>query len=127
MSDAEPMSFSDNMKDGYSLFYHPTLYIFYGEKDDKGNVTYAAKSVKTRQDGYFEATVGCPVGKSLEVKVECRGVGDSQTTDAKGKKVKESAFFYATVSKTVDCGMAAYFAMDMVPSAYTGSAGLTQP
>ena len=35
MSDAEPMSFSDNMKDGYSLFYHPTLYIFYGEKKNR--------------------------------------------------------------------------------------------
>ncbi len=113
--------------DPYSAEVGLDVNIFYGEKDDKGNVTYAAKSVKTRQDGYFEATVGCPVGKSLEVKVECRGTGDSQTTDAKGKKVTESAFFYATVSKTVDCGMAAYFAMDMVPSAYTGSAGLTQP
>lgn len=100
--------------------------IFYGQKDDKGNVEYALKTVKVRQDGYFETTLGCPVGQTLEVRVECRGSGTAKTSKDKGDSVETSAYFHADIAKTLSCGTAAYFKLDMKPVAYYGESGLVQ-
>lgn len=100
--------------------------IFYGQKDDKGNVEYALKTVKVRQDGYFETTLGCPVGQTLEVRVECRGSGTAKTSRDKGGSVETSAYFHADIAKTLSCGTAAYFKLDMKPVAYYGESGLVQ-
>lgn len=54
--------------------------IFYGQKDDKGNVEYALKTVKTLQYGYFETTIGCPVGQNLEIKVECTAMSQAEAS-----------------------------------------------
>lgn len=102
--------------------------IFYGEKDASGNVNYALKTVKTGQYGYFETKIGCPVGKSIEVKVECRDAATNRATQTgKTGTVNTDAYFFTQVSKTVDCGTAAYFAVDMKPVANYGDAGLVQP
>ncbi|MBO4944260.1 MAG: hypothetical protein J6C91_03225 [Muribaculaceae bacterium] len=102
--------------------------IFYGQKDENGNVNYALKTVKTRQTGYFETTLGCPVGQTLEVKVECRGQSNTDATEDSGTgKSDVRAYFHAEVSKTITCGTAAYFKMDMKPVAIHGGAGLVQP
>ena len=87
--------------------------IFYGQKDDNGNVDYALKTVKTRQGGYFETTLGCPVGQTLEVKVECCGQSKNNAKDDKGSSSSVQAYFHAEVAKTLTCGTAAYFKMDM--------------
>ena len=101
--------------------------IFYGQKDDNGNVDYALKTVKTRQGGFFETTLGCPVGQTLEVKVECCGVSKNNAKDDKGSTSSVQAYFHAEVAKTLTCGTAAYFKMDMKPVANHGGAGLVQP
>ncbi len=98
--------------------------IFYGRPDEKGNVEYALKTVKTGQDGYFETRLGCPAGQSLKVKVECRGKADNKAADEGGKTVTTDAYFYAEQEKTVSCGTAAYFKIDMTPVANVGDAGL---
>ena len=100
--------------------------IFYGQKDDKGNVEYALKTVKVRQDGYFETTLGCPVGQTLEGRGECRGSGTAKTSKDKGDSVETSAYFHADIAKTLSCGTAAYFKLDMKPVAYYGESGLVQ-
>ena len=100
--------------------------IFYGQKDDKGNVEYALKTVKVRQDGYFETTLGCPVGQTLEVRVECRGTDKAKASKDDGGTTDTSAYFHADVAKTLSCGTAAYFKMDMKPVAFYGDSGLKQ-
>lgn len=102
--------------------------IFYGQKDDKGNVEYALKTVKTLQYGYFETTIGCPVGQNLEIKVECTAMSQSEASvTGKTDKHTGSTYFHAEVAKSVTCGTAAYFPLDMKPAAYISTPGLVQP
>ncbi len=98
--------------------------IFYGLPDSDGNVEYAVKTVTTVQDGYFETTLGCPAGKALTVKCVAEGKGDTYTANEDNKLTDTEAYFYATVQKSVDCGMAAYFKLDMAPTAYISEPGL---
>lgn len=98
--------------------------IFYGLPDSDGNVEYAVKTVTTVQDGYFETTLGCPAGKALTVKCVAEGKGDTYTANEDNKLTDAEAYFYATVQKSVDCGMAAYFKLDMAPTAYISEPGL---
>ena len=102
--------------------------IFYGQKDDKGNVEYALKTVKTLQYGYFETTIGCPVGQNLEIKVECTAMSQAEASKTgSSDKQTGNTYFHAEVAKSVTCGTAAYFPLDMKPAAYISMPGLVQP
>ncbi len=98
--------------------------IFYGLPDANGDVQYAVKKVTTLQDGYFETTLGCPAGQALKVKTVAEGMGYTYASDTDGKSVETEAYFYGSVEKSVDCRMAAYFALDMKPTALIGEPGL---
>lgn len=100
--------------------------IFYGLPDADGNVEYACKTVTTQgQDGYFETTLGCPVGKALRVKAECTLVEETYGRNEKGDYISTDAYFYGMVEKSVDCGKAEYFKLDLVPTASVTEPGLT--
>ena len=103
--------------------------ILYGIEDDKGNVSYALKQIKTHEDGFFETEIGCPVGKTLKVKVNCQVLGNSyaQVEGSYGDYTSSEAWFYAEVEHDVPCGKSVYFALDMTASAHTGQGGLVQP
>ncbi len=98
--------------------------IFYGLPDSDGNVEYAVKTVTTVQDGYFETTLGCPAGKALKVKCVAEGKGDTYAANEDNKLTDTEAYFYTAVEKSVDCGMAAYFKLDMTPTALISEPGL---
>ena len=63
----------------------------------------------------------------MEVKVECCGQSKNNAKDDKGSTSSVQAYFHAEVAKTLTCGTAAYFKMDMKPVANHGGAGLVQP
>jgi hypothetical protein len=42
------------------------------------------------------------------------------------KQTDSDAYFFAEVKKTITCGSAAYFQIDMVPVSYTSEPGLKQ-
>ena len=93
--------------------------VMYGLPDDEGNVEFALKTV--------ECEIGCPVGKSLSVKVNSSIKSYSYTRDKNGDYTESEALFFAELEKTVPCGKAVYFALDLTPSAYTSEDGMTQP
>ena len=101
--------------------------VMYGLPDDEGNVEFALKTVETNTSGYFECEIGCPVGKSLSVKVNSSIKSYSYTRDKNGDYTESEALFFAELEKTVPCGKAVYFALDLTPSAYTSEDGMTQP
>ena len=117
--------------------------VMYGLPDDEGNVEFALKTVETNTSGYFECEIGCPVGKSLSVKVNSSiksysytrdKNGDytesetySYTRDKNGDYTESETLFFAELEKTVPCGKTVYFILDLTPSAYTSEDGLTQP
>ena len=95
--------------------------------DDEGNVEFALKTVETNTSGYFECEIGCPVGKSLSVKVNSSIKSYSYTMDKNGDYTESETLFFAELEKTVPCGKTVYFALDLTPSAYTSEDGMTQP
>ena len=97
--------------------------VMYGLPDDEGNVEFALKTVETNTSGYFECEIGCPVGKSLSVKVNSSIKSYSYTRDKNGDYTESEALFFAELEKTVPCGKAVYFALDLTPSAYTSEDG----
>lgn len=101
--------------------------VMYGLPDDEGNVEFALKTVETNTSGYFECEIGCPVGKSLSVKVNSSIKSYSYTRDKDGDYIESEALFFAELDKTVPCGKTVYFALDLTPSAYTSEDGMTQP
>ncbi len=106
-----------------------TVNIAYGIPDAAtGKVeSYALRTVTTGQNGYFEYSLGCPVGKALTVKVSASGfVNDAKGTLTTGGTQESKAYLYAEVEKSVTGGQAAYFAIDMTPAAYVGVPGLKQ-
>ena len=101
--------------------------VMYGLPDDEGNVEFALKTVETNTSGYFECEIGCPVGKSLSVKVNSSIKSYSYTMDKNGDYTESETLFFAELEKTVPCGKTVYFALDLTPSAYTSEDGMTQP
>lgn len=99
--------------------------IYYGVPEG-GKVQYAVKTLKVDMDGFFETKIGCPPGQSLEVKAQSSMFGNSYTVDENGKQTDSDAYFFAEVKKTITCGSAAYFQIDMVPVSYTSEPGLKQ-
>ena len=91
-----------------------------------GKVQYAVKTLKVDMDGFFETKIGCPPGQSLEVKAQSSMFGNSYTVDENNKQTDSDAYFFAEVKKTITCGSAAYFQIDMVPVSYTSEPGLKQ-
>lgn len=102
--------------------------LFYGVPGKEGQVeAYALKTVRVDSDGYFKTTLGCPVGKHLEVRAETSMYGESYATNSAGKNVVSDTYFYAEQKVTLPAGSAHCFALDMVPVANTGIDGLQQP
>lgn len=101
--------------------------IFYGVPNPEGETEYAHKTVKTDENGFFSAEIGCPAGKTMSIKVNCSILGDSYATNEDGKYVSSQTWFFAEVKKDVACGKAAYFKLDMAPAANISEDGLVQP
>ena len=101
--------------------------IYYGVPDDKGNVTFAVKTVAVNRDAFFEVQIGCPPGKSLKVKAQSSWVGSSETVDEDKKKTDSDAHFFGeSPLKDVACGSAVCFTIDMVPVSFDSEPGLQQ-
>lgn len=103
------------------------VHIFYGIKNSDGKIDYALKTVKTDDDGFFSAEIGCPVGKTMSVKVNCSILTDSYAYSDGGKYVSTDTWFFGEVSKEIPCGKAGYFKLDMTPAANISDEGLNQP
>ena len=102
--------------------------IFYGVPNDKGVVeAYALKTTKVDNNAFFKVSLGCPVGKTLKVRVESSMIGDSYSTNEKGTKVPCEAYFFSEQEATISCGSAHSFKIDMSPVANYGEDGLKQP
>ena len=101
--------------------------IYYGVPDDKGNVTFAVKTVAVDRDAFFEVQIGCPPGKSLKVKAQSSMVGSSDAVDEKGNKTNSDAHFFGeSLLKDVACGSAVCFTIDMGPVSFDSEPGLQQ-
>ena len=100
--------------------------IYYGVPDDKGNVDYALKTVAVNGDAFFKTTLGCPVGKSLKVKVQSSMYGDSYCANEEGKKVSCEAYFFGEFEASIACGSTHCFKLDMAPVANVGDDNLIQ-
>lgn len=103
------------------------VHIFYGIPDSEGKTEYALRTVLTDQDGFFQAEIGCPAGKTMSVKANCTFFGDSYALNEDGKFVATETYFFGEVKKDIVCGKAAYFKLDMTPSANVSDEGLSQP
>ena len=102
--------------------------IFYGIPDDKGNVAaYALKTVTVDSDAFFKVELGCPVGKTLKVRVESSMYGESYATDKDGKKVSCETYFFGEKEADIACGSAHNFQLDITPAANFGEDGMKQP
>lgn len=102
--------------------------IFYGVPDDKGKVAaYALKTVAVDNDAFFKVELGCPVGKTLNVRVESSMYGESYTTDKAGKKVSCETYFFGEQEADIACGSAHSFKLDITPAANFGEDGMKQP
>ena len=102
--------------------------ILYGVPGDDSKVEYAVKTVKVNNEGYFETEIGCPVGKTLSVKVQSTFKGESYAKDKdKGSSVMVETVFYGTVTKSLSSGDAGYFDLRLRPSAYLDQEDLVQP
>ena len=100
--------------------------IYYGVPDAEGNVSYALKTVTVNADAFFETTLGCPVGKSLKVKVQSSMIGESYCANEETKKVSCDAYFFGQVETEIACGSAYTFKLDMTPVAKYGDDNLIQ-
>lgn len=101
--------------------------IYYGVPDDKGNVTFAVKTVAVDRDAFFEVQIGCPPGKSLKVKAQSSMVGSSAAVDKKGNKTNSDAHFFGeSLLKDVACGSAVCFTIDMVPVSFDSEPDIQQ-
>lgn len=101
--------------------------IMYGIPDADGNIEFAVKTAETDINGFFESQIGCPVGKTMTVKVNSSVYGYSYTRDKEGDYTESEAMFFTEITKTISCGNAAYYALDLVPSVYTSEDGMLQP
>lgn len=102
--------------------------IFYGVPDDKGKVAaYALKTVAVDNDAFFKVELGCPVGKTLNVRVASSMYGDSYTTNKEGKKVSCETYFFGEQEASVVCGSSHSFTLDITPASNFGEDGLKQP
>ena len=101
--------------------------IYYGVPDDKGNVTFAVKTVAVDRDAFFEVQIGCPPGKSLKVKAQSSMVGSSDAVDEKGNNTNSDAHFFGESDlKDVACGSAVCFTIDMGPVSFDSEPGIKQ-
>lgn len=100
--------------------------IYYGVPEDGKVKSYALKTVKVNGDGFFEVKIGCPPGQALEVKAQSFMFGSSYTVDEESNQTDSDAYFFGEVKKTIACGSAGYFQLDMVPVSYISEPGLQQ-
>ena len=100
--------------------------ILYGVPGEGGKVQYSIKKMAVNADGFFETKIGCPPGQSLEVKVQAFMQGSSYIVNEDGKQTNSDAYFFGEVKKTIACGSAGYFQLDIKPVSYTSEPGLRQ-
>jgi hypothetical protein len=100
--------------------------IYYGVPDAEGKVSYAFKTINVDADAFFNTTLGCPVGKSIKVKVQSSMYGESYAANEEGKKVSCDAYFFGEKETTISCGSAHCFKLDMTPVAKYGEDNLIQ-
>ena len=94
----------------------------------KDKVEYAVKTVKVNNEGYFETEIGCPVGKSLSVKVQASFKGECYAKDSnKGTYSMVETIFFGTVTESLPAGDAGYFDLKLYPHAYLEQEDLVQP
>ncbi len=115
------------------------VFIYYGIKDDKGNMNYTRYDVEADKNGYFTQQYGVKPGQVIdEVKVQCsmsvdaNHPGKFSTTYAYNKDSKKfeeaSADYFAEVSKTNLVGGNSYmYDVLMAAVAYTSDPNLLQP
>lgn len=100
--------------------------IYYGIPDESGNVSYALKTVTVDGDAFFKTELGCPVGKTLQVKAQSSMYGDSYCADEEGKSVSCESYFFGEVQASITCGSSHCFKLDMAPVANVGEDNLIQ-
>lgn len=101
--------------------------IMYGTPDSEGNIEFAYTSVTTDKDGYFEAVLGCPVGKSLTVKANASIKEDSYAANENSSLIMTEAYLFGEVTQNITCGSIEYFDLLLVPVSNIGDPGLVQP
>ncbi|MGM9790633.1 MAG: hypothetical protein ACI3Y9_10095 [Candidatus Cryptobacteroides sp.] len=102
--------------------------ILYGVPGADSKVEYALKTVKVNNEGYFETEIGCPVGKTLSVKVQSTFKGDCYAKEKnKSSYTMVETIFYGTVTESIPAGDAGYFDLKLFPHAYLGQEDLVQP
>jgi hypothetical protein len=104
-----------------------TINIYYGVPDKEGNVAYAYKSVTTDMDGFFELEIGCPIGKTMSVRVNANILGESYTVDEDGDAVLSDCYLFGEKKKDITCGSAAYFNLILSPVSHFSEPGLVNP
>ena len=101
--------------------------VYYGVPDKNGEVAFAYKTVQTDIDGFFELEIGCPVGKTMSVKVNAKIEGESYTVNEKGDAVLSDCYLFGEVKKDITCGSAAYFDLMLLPVSHFSDPGLVNP
>lgn len=102
--------------------------ILYGVPGADSKVEYAVKTVKVNNEGYFETEIGCPVGKSLSVKVQASFKGECYAKDShKDTYSMAETIFFGTVTESLSAGDAGYFDLKLYPHAYLEQEDLVQP
>ncbi len=102
--------------------------VFYGTPDTNGDIQFAYTSTTTDKNGYFEIELGCPVGKTLTVKVNAMIEADSFATPSTGgSAISTDSYLFGEVSQDIPCGGVKYFDLILLPTANFGNPGLTQP
>ena len=102
--------------------------ILYGVLGADSKVEYALKTVKVNNEGYFETEIGCPVGKTLSVKVQSTFSGESYAkVTNKSSYTKVETIFFGTVTQSLPAGDGGYFDLRLFPHAYLGQEDLVQP
>ena len=102
--------------------------ILYGVPGADSKVEYALKTVKVNNEGYSETEIGCPVGKTLSVKVQSTFSGESYAkVTNKSSYTKVETIFFGTVTQSLPAGDGGYFDLRLFPHAYLGQEDLVQP
>ena len=102
--------------------------ILYGVPGADSKVEYALKTVKVNNEGYFKTEIGCPVGKTLSVKVQSTFRGESYAKGTnKDTYTMVETIFFGTVTESLSAGDAGYFDLKIYPHAYLGQEDLVQP
>lgn len=109
------------------------IVLFQGSFDEDSVMQYKRIELKTDGTGYFSTELNVESGKVTidEVKVQCRQTipdGSYAFNQSNNKMERaDTEFFAEIVKKNLTVGNAYYFALDLVPVAYTSDPDFKQP